>query len=186
MIFGKTGEPKLSAPIRLLLFGRGFLSISPFIAMVPLRLHQNASRKGGNTFMLNIMHTQKLLSPHQRIDNLRWQMTYEGQQSRRQQTCRTCFCIVAFDISKSVLHLELTSSPSPGRAECRTGHICPAPGSARRIYPYISKQASLNISSPNGYSSMVPCTGKLAVCLGAVRMQHLVRCAASKTHARSH
>lgn len=100
--------------------------------------------------------------------------------------CRTCFCIVAFDISKRVLHLELTSSPSPGRTECRTGHVCPAPGSARRRYPNNSKQASLGISSPNGYSSMVLCTGKLAECLRAVRMQRLLRCAASKTHARSH
>lgn len=113
-------------------------------------------------------------------------MTYERQQSRRQQTCRTCFCIVASDISKRVLHLELTSSPSPDRAECRVGHICPAPGNARRRYPNNSKQASLGISSPNGYSSMVLCTGKLAVCLRAVRMQRLLRCAASKTRARSH
>lgn len=30
------------------------------------------------------------------------------------------------------------------------------------------------------------CTGKLAACLRAVRMQHLLRCAASKTHTRSH
>lgn len=113
-------------------------------------------------------------------------MTYERQQSRRQQTCRTSFCIVAFDISERVLHLELTSSPSPGRAECRRGHVCPEPGSARRRYPHNSKQATLGISSPNGYSSMVLCTGKLAVCLRAVRMQRLLRCAASKTRARSH
>lgn len=113
-------------------------------------------------------------------------MTYERQQSRRQQICRTCFCVVAFDITKRVLHLELTSSPSPGRAECRTGHTCPASGSAKRRFPNNSKQASLGISSSSSYSIMVPCIGKLAVHLRAVRMQHLLRCADSKTHARSH
>lgn len=60
------------------------------------------------------------------------------------------------------------------------------PSTRRRCYPNNSKQARLGISSPNGYSSMVLCTGKLAVCLGAVRTQRLLRCAASKTHARSH
>ena len=100
--------------------------------------------------------------------------------------CRTFFCTVAFDISKRVLHLEPTSPPSPGRAEGRTGHVCPALGSARRRYPNNCKQGSLGISSPNGYSSMGLCTGKLAACLRAVRMQRLLRCAASKTHARSH
>lgn len=128
----------------------------------------------------------KLLSLHQRSDTLRWQMTYERQQSRRQQKCTTCFGVVAFDITKRVLRLELTSSPSPGRAECRTGPVCPVPGSARRRFPNNSKQASLAISSSNGYSSMVPFTGKLAVHLRAVRMQCLLRCADSKTHARSH
>lgn len=128
----------------------------------------------------------KLFSLHQRSDNLRWQMTYERQQSRRQQMCRTCFYAIAFDITKRLLHLELTSSPSPGRAECRAGGTCPAPGSARRRFPNNSKRASLGISSSNGYSSMVPCTDKLAVCLRAVRMQHLLRCAGSKTQARSH
>lgn len=99
--------------------------------------------------------------------------------------CITCFCVVAFDITKRVLHLELTSSPSPGR-ECRTGSSCPAPGSARRRFPNNSQQASVGISSSNGYSSMVPCTGKEAVHLRAVRMQCLLRCADSKIHARSH
>lgn len=153
---------------------------------MPLQLHQNCFTQGGNTFMLDTVHTQKLLSLHQRSDNLRWQMTYERQHSRRHKMCRTCFCVVAFDITKRVLHLELTSSPSPGRTECRTGHACPAPGSARRRFPNNSKQASLGVSRSNGYSSMVPFTGKLAECLRAVRMQHLLRCADSKTHARSH
>lgn len=45
IIFGKAGEPKLNALLCLLLFGRGFQSFSPFIAIVPLQLHQNASRR---------------------------------------------------------------------------------------------------------------------------------------------
>lgn len=135
--------------------------------------------------MLDTVHVQKLLSLRQRSDNLRWQMTYERQQSRRQQTCRTCFCIVAFDISERILHLEPTSPPSPEQ-NAEQGMPAQPPGSARRRYLNNSKQDSLGISSPNGYSSMVLCTDKLAACLGAVRMQRLLRCAASKTHARSH
>lgn len=132
--------------------------------------------------MLDTVHTQKLLSLHQRSDNQRWQMTYERQQSRRQQMCRTCFCVVAFDITKRVLHLELTFSFSK---QNRMQNRACLP-SARRRFPNNSKPASLGISSSNGYSSMVPFTGKLAVCLRAVRMQRLLRCADSKTHARSH
>lgn len=109
-------------------------------------------------------------------------MTYERQQSRRQQMCRTCFCVVAFDITKRVLHLELTFSFSK---QNRMQNRACLP-SARRRFPNNSKPASLGISSSNGYSSMVPFTGKLAVCLRAVRMQRLLRCADSKTHARSH
>lgn len=73
IIFGKAGEPKLNVPLWLLLFSRGFLSISPFIAGVPLCccgctkvLHIE-----WNTFMLDTVHTQKLLSLHQRSDTLR-------------------------------------------------------------------------------------------------------------------
>lgn len=98
----------------------------------------------------------KLLPLHQRSGIWRSQMTYERQQSRRQQMCRTCFCVAAFNITKRVLHLELTSSPSPGRAKCRTH--CPAPSSARKRFPNNFKQASLDIWSSNGYSSMVLCT----------------------------
>lgn len=73
-----------------------------------------------------------------------------------------------------------------GRTECRTKHICPAPGSTRKRYLNNSKQASLGISISNGYSSIVLCTDKLATCLRAVRMQHLLAYAASETHVRSH
>lgn len=86
-------------------------------------------------------------------------MTYERQQSRRQQMCRTCFCVVAFDITKRVLHLELTFSFSK---QNRMQNRACLP-SARRRFPNNSKPASLGISSSNGYSSMVPFTGKLAV-----------------------
>lgn len=45
MTFGKAEEPKLNVPLWVLLFSRGFLSISHFIATVPLQLHQNTSRR---------------------------------------------------------------------------------------------------------------------------------------------
>lgn len=73
-----------------------------------------------------------------------------------------------------------------GKEECRTKHICPGAGSTRRRYLNKSKQVSLGISISNGYSSIVLCTDKLTACLRAVRMQHLLACAASETHVRSH
>lgn len=112
IIFGKARQPKLNAFLWLLLFSRGFWACHLLLPLAHCS-YTKMLHVWWKHLMLDTVHTQKISSLRQRSDNLRWQMTYERQQSKMQQWCKTSFCIVVFDISKRLLHLDLTSSPSP-------------------------------------------------------------------------